>query len=372
MVSTKEKGDVVEQVVAWLQRTPGVVVQRNVRLPMLGSRRKRRDIDVLLTAYVGGHEVRLAIECKNEDKRIGSPKIDQFVGKLQAVGIPPSLGIYVSASGYTDGALEAARAAGVRPMLIDGLTEDRLSLAVMEAFQSVVVLLPDVVGINLINDLDEQSADMGEAFMFFDAHGQPVGTIPDYVWHAWRTGELEAHVGATFLRLNLPEGWHNVIAGQRQPIRALFVTLEVVALILTFVGAVSRPALVGAETGEIISHGVTATFDPPVGTYQLQTFRTESDLINYFTSHGFLHVAHRIRSPRLRFWNMMFWPPSQRVTDIITERMRAFAEGRISDPRPFSFEQLEGSDLSAAWEPIAQEYLKGISSDEGGATWRPG
>ncbi len=99
MATTKDKGDIVEQVVAWLHEAPGVTVQRNARLPMLGGRRRRWDIDVLLTSNISGHEVRLAIECKNEEGPIGAPKIDAFRGKLEAVGIPPSLGIYVSASG---------------------------------------------------------------------------------------------------------------------------------------------------------------------------------------------------------------------------------------------------------------------------------
>jgi len=142
MTSTKDKGDILERVVAWLQEVPGVMVQRNVRLPMLGSRRNTREIDVLLTSHISGHEVRLAVECKNEEGRIGSPKIDKFRGKLEAVGIPPSLGIYVSPHGYTEGALEAARAAGIRTLVFKGLSADRLSLEVAQAFQSIVVLEP--------------------------------------------------------------------------------------------------------------------------------------------------------------------------------------------------------------------------------------
>lgn len=86
-------------------------------------------------------------------------------------------------------------------------------------------------------------------------------------------------------------------------------------------------------------------------------FSSEAALTHYLTRRGLLHVAHRVKSPRIIFWGMMFWPPSQRVTDIIADRMKAFARKEIPDPRPFSFEQLEGKDLSAAWEPITEEYV---------------
>ncbi len=66
----------------------------------------------------------------------------------------------------------------------------------------------------------------------------------------------------------------------------------------------------------------------------------------------------------------MFWPPSQRVADIIAVQLRLFEESRIPDPRPFSFQQLEGSDLSAAWEPIAGDYLAGLTQSERVEVWR--
>jgi hypothetical protein len=36
--------------------------------------------------------------------------------------------------------------------------------------------------------------------------------------------------------------------------------------------------------------------------------------------------------------------------------MRAFEAGEISDPRPFSFQELEGSNIARAWEPIYKEH----------------
>src|SRR3712207_2531643 len=103
------KGRLVEEIVEKMHGSPNVSVQRRVFLEPVGGGGRKREIDVLLTSSVAGYPVRVAIECKNEAKKIGSPEIDAFVGKLQHVGIPPQLGIYVSTSGYTGGAIERAR-----------------------------------------------------------------------------------------------------------------------------------------------------------------------------------------------------------------------------------------------------------------------
>jgi Restriction endonuclease len=357
MATTRDKGNILEQVVAWLHEARGVTVARNVRLPMVGSTRSRREIDVLLTAHVAGHEVRLAIECKNEEGLIGSPKIDKFRGKLEAVGIPPSLGIYVSIHGYTEGALEAARAAGIKALVLEGMSADRLSLEVTEAFQSLVVLVPEVDGVNLVSDLQEPIADIGEAFLFYDQDGEPAGTVADFVWEAWLTGDLAPEIGTTYLQLELPSGWHNVIAGEREGIQGIAVQVKIVAMTLTIEGEASEASLVEVDGGDLTHRGLTATFGAPSGKYRILAFESESALSEHLAAQGLLHVVRRIKSPRIQFWGMMFWPPSQRVADIIAERMAAFARGEIPDPRPFSFEQLEGTDLGAAWEPITEEYM---------------
>jgi hypothetical protein len=86
--STVSKSKIVERIAALMHDQPGITVQRNRRLPPVGGKGIKREIDVLLTASVAGYAVQMAIECKNEATAIGSPMIDAFVGKLQYVGIP--------------------------------------------------------------------------------------------------------------------------------------------------------------------------------------------------------------------------------------------------------------------------------------------
>jgi len=368
VATTQDKGSIVEKIAAWLYEAPGVIVQRNARLPMLGSQGRTREIDVLLTTYIADHRVQLAIECKNEAGPIGAPRVDAFRGKLEAVGIPPSLGIYISARGYTRGALETARVAGIKALTLEGLSADRLSVEAAQAFRSVVVHLPDVTRVWLANDVEEPIDDVNEAFLFFDKTGQPAGTVQDFVWQAWQTGEMKPQVGRTVLPLEIPGGWYNVIAGRKQTVRFMSVVVDILALVMTDEGEAYVPTLVSTEGEGMVRYGLSATFRPLSGRYRLETFDTEESLHEFLASRGLVHIAHRIRSPRIRFWNTMFWPPSQRVADVIAEQMQAFENGEIPDPRPFSFEQLEGSDLSAVWEPNAEDYLAGLPKEE--KTWR--
>src|ERR1700759_155773 len=93
--STVGKGRIVEKIVAAFHDHPSVKIERNVFFETAGNDNGRREIDVLVTGEIAGHEVRLAIECKNEKELIGVEKIDAFVGKLTDVGIPHKQGIYV-------------------------------------------------------------------------------------------------------------------------------------------------------------------------------------------------------------------------------------------------------------------------------------
>lgn len=120
------KGRLVEELVEKMHVNSNVRVQRRALLDPVGGSRKR-EIYVLLTRSVAGYPVRIAIECKNEKEPIGSPKIDDLVGKLRDVGTPTQHGIYVCTSRYTGCAITMAEKAGVRTPVLTGLTKGRSS-----------------------------------------------------------------------------------------------------------------------------------------------------------------------------------------------------------------------------------------------------
>jgi hypothetical protein len=86
--SQTAKGRIVEKIVASMLERPDVQIQRNRKLLVPQSqRRRRREIDVLVTRPYMDTGPPFPIECKNESKPIGTPKIDAFVGKLADLGI---------------------------------------------------------------------------------------------------------------------------------------------------------------------------------------------------------------------------------------------------------------------------------------------
>src|SRR5215213_8551501 len=104
------KGALVEVIVGMLHDLPGVKVERNVRLPPVhGDSSRSREIDVLLTSYVAGYPVRIAVSCKNERAKVKPGAIGEFIDELDDVGIPLQHGIFVCVNGYTSGALDRAK-----------------------------------------------------------------------------------------------------------------------------------------------------------------------------------------------------------------------------------------------------------------------
>ena len=355
--SSTDKAQVLERIVAMLHEGPGVTVQQRVKLPTLFNPRRKREIDVLITGLVAGHRVQLAIECRNVQRPIGTEEIGDFARKLEQVGLAPSQGIFVARSRFTQDALDHARSLNMKTLVFPNLTEDGLNLTVSEALQSVVFLLAEVVELNLVNDLAEPIAQIADAFMLYDQNDEPAGTIPDFVWDAWRMGNIEPVIGKHLLELKFPDQWYNLTGGKKQSIRAVGVTVQVIGLALTLRGESRSQSLAHAPDGTVDRLSTEATWQPLKGQYELRTFETPPELEEYVTSEPLLHVVTQIPLPRIQFWNMMFWPPSERVAGIIKDRMEAFQRGLGPDPRPFDFTELEGTDLSVVWEPIAREYF---------------
>ncbi len=198
------KGKIVERIAAMMHKQSGLKVERNVRLPSRRNRKRRREVDVLLTGKVAGYPIRLAIECKNEGDPIGVEKIDSFIGKLQQVGIPTQHGIYVSASGYTQGAIDRALEDGISPLILNGLTEDRLSATVHEALQSIVYLFLEVEGWDEEYFPDPFINPSHAMPYFYDESGTMCGHIYDLIWHQWKLRQVPNVLGKHAIKLPIP------------------------------------------------------------------------------------------------------------------------------------------------------------------------
>jgi hypothetical protein len=344
------KGKLVEEIVEKMHGSSNVRVQRRVFLKPVGGGRKR-EIDVLLTSSVAGYPVKVAIECKNEAEKIGSPKIDAFVGKLQYVGIPSQLGIYVSTSGYTRGAIERAREAGIKTLILSGLSKDRLSAAVTKAFQSMVYLFADIARLQVENEVSTVE-EFAELSSYYDADGVLRDTLPHMVWRTWVKGAMPSDLGEHELRFQVPDGWHNVVNGKKVPARAISAVVRVVGFVVTFSGEARQHTLLDAANKRAARWMTDLAFDGSLEPrYPMRGFWAEEELREYLENQEDVRIVGRLRLPRIRA-GAMYWPPSERTTKKVAELMEAYKAGEIPDPRPLKFAEIEGMDLNAVFEPI--------------------
>ncbi len=297
----------------------------------------------------------MAIECKNEAGPIGPERIDAFVGKLLDVGISPELGIYVSASGYTSGAVARAIQAGIKPLILEGLNADRLSAAVEDALQSVVYLLLNLVSIKVESHLPPDR-DNWRLLWFCDEAGRVCGSVFDLVWWRWMDGEPPSVLGQHELRLAVPSSWGSLAGAEGQPV-SITAVVEVIGYAVTVPGQAERYALVDATDKGVERFRMRATFDTAQKSYPVVTFATESDLEAFLESRPATVTASlgRIRLPRIRC-KAWYWPPSERVARTLVARGRAMASGDLPELSELTLDELEGSDVTTLWEPVWTEH----------------
>jgi len=339
-----------------MHHVKGVAVRQNVRLPsLLGGR--LREFDVLIEGLVAGYPIRLAIECKNEREVTGAPKIDAFVGKLAHVGIPSQQGIFVSTKGFTKGALDRARQAGVRTLVLTGLTDDRLSAVVHEAFQSVIFLLPVVCMWRVVNDIPNPKPE--EMFFLRDEAGNVCGSIADLVWRAWYDGGIPRTIGVHHLQLRLPIGWRQIVDERESAPAELTAEVHVHGLAISLRGGAVRHELINAMTAEREKAQVTAEFakDAKNATLKLLATQEEKDLF-LRERQGIVQIVTEAPLPRLA-WNGIFWPPSEKYVKAASEAPSSLWAS--ADNVESVNWRLQGASLDAIWDPLwLSPMLQGI------------
>jgi hypothetical protein len=340
---SKQKGDLVEDLVALLHENQGIKVDKRIRLPSLkqGARRKR-EIDVLLSTEVAGYPVRLAVECKNEDKPVGTKRIDEFIGKLQDVGIPVSHGIYVSSTGYTSTALARALDAGIRPLKLDGLTLNRLEVAVHEALQSVVYLVATWSQITRFDNVEYDRQLGGPIIQTTLAKDLGIGTpaILTHLWLLWINEIIPPLMGIHNICIRLPEEFY--FEGEKTPFRKgiAYATVQISGAVASFHGRVKRVGLHHAQSAELEKLRFEADFEKKVEPIPLTPFQTEEELERFLASHP-VSLHQRVRVPRI-ISERTYWPPTRDALQKIQE-LKARGE-------EITFEKVEGISLGKAWD----------------------
>ena len=347
------KGALVEVIVGMLHDLPGVKVERNVRLPPVhGDSSRSREIDVLLTSYVAGYPVRIAFSCKNERAKVKPGAIGEFIDELDDVGIPLQHGIFVCVNGYTSGALDRAKEKGIRALLLKGLTKSRLTSEISEAFQFNVNLLAEVLTATVTNNVSAAEYD-GQFFLFFDNANKPCGTLLDLILAWWQQQDASITLGRHDISLEVPSGWYQFVDSKPEPVIGVSAVVQVTGLIITLSGRLKRHALVNPSKRIVERSQINVEFDVPRKKkieLPLKAVSTERDLEAFTLRPGHSRVLSRIKLPRILYYSF-YYPLSARTSRLIIERFKKFEAGEIADPRAFSLEETEGSDLSSIWEP---------------------
>jgi hypothetical protein len=340
-----------------MHEVKGATVRQNVRLPsLLGGR--LREFDVLVDGTLAGYPIRLAIECKNERELTGAPKIDAFVGKLGHVGIPTQHGIFVSAKGFTKGALDRARQAGVRALILTGLTDDRLAAVMYDAFQSVIFLLPVVLEWQVLNDIPNPKPE--EMFLLRDESGNVCGSIADLIWRAWYEGSMPREIGVHHLQLRMPMGWRQIVNECETVPISLTAQIHVYGIAISLRGAAARHDLIDATTAKREKTRVTARFSQnEVKNLPFRILATQDERVTFLEERrGLVQVTTEAPLPRLA-WNGLFWPPSERYMNAVSKTDSAVWDN-IENQERVNW-ALQGGSLDAMWDPLwVSPMLQGI------------
>lgn len=336
MAASKDKGDLVETIVEQLHQLPGLKVERSIQIATADG--GRREIDVLLSAEVAGYGVRFAVECKNEKKKIGAPYIDAFCGKLDDVGIPRQQGIFVSASGYTSGAVRRARKAGIRLLEISGLSDDRLSSLITRILHSTIYLVAEIIQMST----PTLGSGPDQNFGYVDKDGIRVGTVPEVVWAMWTSDQLDSSLGTHIVELRPPPGTFLCRVDAPADQQSAVVIYKVTGRLLVLEGSGTFHALRNVGTDSFEKGRVTAQFPVTDGPMELPAFESEDALQKATQVDEGVRIESRIRLPRIVLGRLYF-PVSADAMDR--------AERLLESGDDFGFAEVEGTDIARAWNP---------------------
>lgn len=352
--ASHQKGDLVEDVVGLLHEGPGWSVTKKARVPVLGSVRKTAEIDVLISGQVAGYEVRIGIECKNWAKKIESGDINEFIGKLDDVGIPRSHGVFVSAKGYTQGAIRRAVKEGIQPLELLGLARDRLTSAVQRAFRHVIYLVPDVELVQKFDDRANEKIVIKTLRYKHPTTGRSVYAL-DHLWKKWFFGESPAVLGLHHLRFDIPQDPAYFLPGEEGTPKTIFFGLRVRAAVVSREGSATDHVLRGARDKAVQKRRLFLDFESTTKN-MVRVFDTEEALDHYLAASTAPSLTiGRIRLPRI-IYQHLYWPPT---VSALRRSMELQKEGQTP-----TFELVEGLDLSRAWEFLANlDELADISDE---------
>lgn len=332
-MTAKAKGNILEDLVAMMHEVPGMLVEKRKKLPVLRGKRKRtREIDVLITSNVAGYKIHIALGCKNEAKALDTLAVDNFIGILTDVGIPLQHGILVSANGYTRDAQDAANSRGIRTLVFEGLSADRLGQEINAALKSIVYLLVSQSSLSMFPYVEDSSSnDPRFINAVLDCDDEPpVTQMMTCLWQLWMSGAIPATIGEHTICLkpkNTEAKW--LVIGD----------VNVTGWMASVPGTFSHSILKNTEVGKIDRVHISAKFDEIKGPLTLEPVNSEKALADIVKKEP-MAVVMRVRVPRI-VSNVGYWPPTAEAM----QKVKALFDAG----KPVTFEDIESPNITDAW-----------------------
>lgn len=209
----------------------------------------------------------------------------------------------------------------------------------------------------------------GDGRLFFDTDSRVRGMLDDLIWRDWLAGRADSTLGEREVEVGIPEDW--VFGEDRREVvaRTASARVAVVGFVVSVPGRVETHALTTLAAEPQYKFRTQIRFDHPEGPQRARIVQTEGELDAIMAAPPAVKAqVGRFRLPRIRTFfrdpldesatPYFYWPPSERVDRTLQERSRAAAEGRMAEPASLTSEYLEGTDLAAAFEPIAERYSR--------------
>ena len=127
---------------------------------------------------------------------------------------------------------------------------------------------------NNVGELEDHT----QLYYLYDERGILCGFLPDLLWRAWIAGHVPLTIGEHELDLEIPDTWHQVVDGKKEPIITASATVRVSAAVLSFAGRAEQHSLVAASDNTMSKYRASVSFDTSRSEYPVSNYHTESDL----------------------------------------------------------------------------------------------
>lgn len=145
--------------------------------------RREREVDVLIRAKLGDHEILISVECLEQTRKATVAWVEQMVCKHQSLDTHKL--VLISASGFTRQAILKAAALGIEAFTPEvASVYDWTTIAGKQGGMSVTWFEHHLHGVTVVLNADGELVEVpiGPKNSIYSLTGQLVGTIGDYVY----------------------------------------------------------------------------------------------------------------------------------------------------------------------------------------------